>query len=73
MPLRIRGYCKHIVALLFAYVCNPESFAVRKVPAELLADLEHGDLTAILTKLTQEQPDLYDRIEAMTSVPTKTN
>jgi len=63
------GYCKHIVALLLAYVHHPRSFAVRKAPAELLADLEHDDLTAILTKLIQEQPDLYDRIEAMTSVP----
>jgi uncharacterized Zn finger protein len=63
------GYCKHIVALLLAYVRHPKSFAVRKAPAELLADLEHDDLTAILTKLIQEQPDLYDRIAAMTSVP----
>lgn len=63
------GYCKHIVALLLAYLRHPKSFAVRKAPAELLADLEHDDLTAILTKLIQEQPDLYDRIAAMTSVP----
>ncbi|WKZ47519.1 MAG: SWIM zinc finger family protein [Anaerolineales bacterium] len=66
------GYCKHIVALLLAYLHHPKSFAVRKAPAELLADLDHNDLTAILTKLIQEQPDLYDRIEAMTSAPSKT-
>lgn len=63
------GYCKHIVALLLAYLRHPKSFAVRKAPAELLSDLDHNDLTTILTKLIQEQPDLYDRIEAMTSVP----
>jgi uncharacterized Zn finger protein len=63
------GYCKHIVALLLAYLRYPKSFAVRKAPAELLSDLDHNDLTTILTKLIQEQPDLYDRIEAMTSVP----
>lgn len=63
------GYCKHIVALLLAYVRHPKLFTVRKAPVELLADLEHDDLTAILTKLIQEQPDLYDRIAAMTSVP----
>ncbi len=66
------GYCKHIVALLLAYLHHPKSFAVRKAPAELLADLDHNDLTAILTKLIHEQPDLYDRIEAMTSAPSKT-
>jgi len=65
------GYCKHIVALLLAYLHHPKSFAVRKEPAELLADLDQNDLTAVLTKLIQEQPELYDRIEAMTSVPSK--
>lgn len=65
------GYCKHIVALLLAYLYRPKSFAVRKTPADLLMDLDHSDLIAILTKLIQEQPDLYDRIEALTSVPSK--
>src|SRR5271157_12720 len=66
------GYCKHIVALLLVYLHQPNSFAARKAPAELLADLDHNDLIAILTKLIREQPDLYDRIEAMTSTPPKT-
>jgi uncharacterized Zn finger protein len=70
-PYDFGGYCKHIVALLLAYMRHPKSFTVRKAPAELLADLDQNDLTAILTKLIQEQPDLYDRIEAMTSVPSK--
>jgi len=65
------GYCKHIVALLVAYMRHPKSFTVRKAPEELLADLDHNDLTAILTKLIQEQPDLYDRIKAMISAPSK--
>ena len=63
------GYCKHIIALLLAYLHHPKSFAARKAPAELLADLDHNDLVAILTKLMQEQPALYDRIDALTSVP----
>lgn len=65
------GYCKHIVALSLAYVHHPKSFTTRKAPTELLTDLDHNDLIAILTKLVQEQPDLYDRIEAMISVPSK--
>lgn len=65
------GYCKHIVALLLAYLHHPKSFTARKAPAELLADLDSNDLITILTKLIQEQPDLYDRIEALTSVPSK--
>jgi uncharacterized Zn finger protein len=65
------GYCKHIVALLLAYLYHPKSFTVRKAPEKLLAELDRDDRTAILTKLIQEQPDLYDRIEAMISVPSK--
>ena len=65
------GYCKHIVALLLTYLHHPKSFILRKAPEELLADLDRNDLTSILTKLIQEQPELYDRIEAITSVPSK--
>ncbi len=65
------GYCKHIVALLLAWLHRPRSFAARKTPAELLADLDQDDLAAILTRLVQEQPELYDRIEAFISVPSK--
>jgi uncharacterized Zn finger protein len=65
------GHCKHIVALLLAYMHQPKTFAARKAPAELLAGLDQDDLTAILTTLMQEQPGLYDRIEALLSVPTK--
>jgi uncharacterized Zn finger protein len=65
------GYCKHIVAMLLAYLNHPKTFVARKAPAELLADLDHNDLVAILTKLMQEQPELYDRIEALTSVPSR--
>ncbi len=70
-PYEFGGFCKHIVALLLAYLHHPKSFAVRKAPAELLADLDPNDLLAILTKLMQEQPELYDRIEALISVPSR--
>ena len=70
-PYEFGGYCKHIVALLLAYLHHPKSFAARKAPAELLADLDHNDLVAILTKLMQEQPELCDRIETLISVPLK--
>jgi uncharacterized Zn finger protein len=70
-PYEFGGYCKHIVALLLAYLYHPKFFIARKAPAELLADLDRNDLSAILTKLMQEQPELYDRIETLTSVPSK--
>lgn len=70
-PYEFGGYCKHIVALLLAFVHHPKSFVARKSPAELLADLDHDDLIAILTKLMQDQPDLCDRVEALISVPSR--
>src|SRR5712691_2912826 len=38
------GVCKHIVALLLAYLHDRKQFAVRARPAELLADLDRDDL-----------------------------
>ena len=70
-PYEFGGYCKHIVALLLTYLHHPKSFAARKAPAELLSDLDHNDLVVILTKLMQEQPELYDRIEVLISVPSR--
>jgi uncharacterized Zn finger protein len=71
-PYEYDGYCKHIIALLLAYLHHPKSFTTRKAPAEFLADLDHDDLVAILTKLMQEQPELCDRIEALTAAPART-
>ena len=65
------GYCKHIVALLLSFLRHPKSFAARKTPANLLVDLDQDEIVAILIKLIQEQPELYDRIEALTSVPSR--
>jgi len=70
-PYEFGGYCKHIVALLLAYLHHPKSFTARKAPAELLADLDHNDLVAILIKLMQEQPEVCDRIETLISVPSR--
>lgn len=71
-PYELGGYCKHIVALLLAYVHHPKSFTARKAPAEFLTDLDQDDLIVILSKLIQEQPELYDRIEALTAIPSET-
>jgi uncharacterized Zn finger protein len=60
------GFCKHIVALLLAHVHDRKQFAVRAQAAELLADLDRDDLVALLDKLLKEQPDLYDRVAAIT-------
>lgn len=68
-PYDFGGYCKHVIALLLSYAHEPESFAVRKEPAELLSELSREQLLALLTKLVSEQPDLYELIEAALAAP----
>ena len=70
-PYDFGGYCKHIVALLLVYVHRPKEFAARQAPADLLAELSRDDLLALMTKLLERQPDLYDWVQAAISVPSK--
>lgn len=64
------GYCKHIIALLLAYTHKPKQFVIRQEPSDLLSDLSHEQLLALLTKLLREQPDLYEWVEATLTLPT---
>jgi len=68
-PYDFGGHCKHVIALLLSYAYEPESFAVRKEPAELLSELSREQLLALLTKLVGEQPNLYELIEAALAAP----
>ena len=68
-PYDFGGYCKHLVALLLAYAREPERFAVRQNPADLLSGLSREQLLALLTRLLRELPDLSDRIEAALAAP----
>jgi uncharacterized Zn finger protein len=68
-PYDFGGYCKHVVALLLSYAHEPECFAVRQEPAELLSELSREQLIALVTKLVGEQPDLYELIEAALAAP----
>ncbi len=68
-PYDFGGYCKHVIALLLSYAHEPGSFAARKEPAELLSELSREQLLAVLTRLLDEQPDLYELIEAALAAP----
>ena len=57
------GDCKHIVALLLTYLHQPEEFNEQKSLFELLAGMEKDELLALLTRLVQNDPDLYDDVE----------
>jgi uncharacterized Zn finger protein len=62
------GDCKHIVALLLTYLHRPKDFSEQKGLDELLAGLEKDELLTLITRLVQNDSDLYDEIEM--SLPT---
>lgn len=57
------GDCKHIVALLLMYLHQPGEFSEQKSVAELLAGLDKDALLALITRLVQNNPDLYHVVE----------
>ena len=58
------GACKHVVAVLLAYVRDPGSFTQRPEPAELLVDLDADGLRAQLGHLIDAHPELLDEVES---------
>ncbi|MBI3165911.1 MAG: SWIM zinc finger domain-containing protein [Chloroflexi bacterium] len=57
------GDCKHVVALLLKYLHKPAEFSEQKEMGDLLADLEKSALLALIHRLVEKNPDLYDEIE----------
>ncbi len=58
------GACKHIVAVLLAYINQPEQVEERPPLDALLADLTPNQLRSILSTLAEQQPGLTEVIEA---------
>ncbi len=56
------GDCKHIVALLLSYLHAPAEFSEQKSVAELLSGLEKESLVALIARLVERLPDLYDEL-----------
>jgi uncharacterized Zn finger protein len=67
-PYEMGGYCKHLIALLLTYINKPDEFTERKSISALLENVDKAALVAILTKLADRQPELYNWLE--TSLPT---
>ena len=57
------GDCKHIVALLLMYLHKQGEFSEQKHLGDLLADMERDSLVALINRLVERNPDLYDEIE----------
>jgi uncharacterized Zn finger protein len=57
------GDCKHIVALLLLYLHKRDEFSEQEGMGDLLAGMEKESLVALLSRLVERNPDLYDEIE----------
>ena len=66
-PYEYGGYCKHLVALLLTYLHKPDEFTERKSLPVLLENVDKTALVAMLAKLADRHPELYNWIE--TSLP----
>ncbi len=57
------GYCKHIVAVLLAYVRQPEQVTERPPTTSLLAGLDRESLAGLFVDLLAAHPHLVDWLE----------
>jgi uncharacterized Zn finger protein len=57
------GYCKHIVAVLLAFVQQPDRVTERTPVVSLLSDLDREALVNLLTDLLATHPHLADWVE----------
>jgi len=57
------GICKHIVALLLAYVHNPQAFRVIEPLDRMLADKSKDELIAIIQDMLRHKPELISVVE----------
>ncbi len=57
------GFCKHIVALLLAWVREPETFAESPALKEVLASKSQGELIALIEVMINLFPELEDVLE----------
>jgi uncharacterized Zn finger protein len=60
------GICKHIVALLLAYVHNPQAIRVIEPLDVMLADKSKDELIAIIQDMLKHKPDLISVVEITT-------
>lgn len=69
-PYEFGGYCKHVVAVLLAYVRQPDRVVERGSVDDLLIGLRRKELVDLLTKLLSAHPHLTDWIEAQLAAET---
>jgi hypothetical protein len=64
-PVGNGGRCKHVAALLFAWLHEPESFSEMETLADLLSSRSQESLVQLILQMVQREPDL----EALIRLP----
>ncbi len=62
-PYNWGGYCKHIVAVLLAYVHQPESFVERPPLPEMLMERSKEQLVDLIRQMILRYPDLQTLVD----------
>ncbi|MEW6127207.1 MAG: SWIM zinc finger family protein [Acidobacteriota bacterium] len=68
-PYEYEGVCKHAVALLLAYVYEPQNFQVASSTTSELADRSKAELIALINELTGKDP----KLKAVVAINTATH
>ncbi len=61
------GYCKHIIALVLAYIHHPDAFSEQKNIEELLGEMDKDALMRLIVQMVAKNPDLYAWLQ--TAIP----
>ncbi|HVP21407.1 MAG TPA: SWIM zinc finger family protein [Anaerolineaceae bacterium] len=59
------GYCKHIIAVMLAYIHDPETFAEQKRVEDLVSSLNKEALVRLIAALVEKNPDLYFLVQTI--------
>jgi uncharacterized Zn finger protein/tetratricopeptide (TPR) repeat protein len=63
------GFCKHVVAMLLAWVHEPESFEVRQNVTTLLKAKSREELLFLLEQLIKKKPELESLLDLLLELP----
>ena len=62
-PVGDGGHCKHVAALLLAWMHTPEDFAPQQTPEDRLEEMSKADLITLIRRMFKADPDLEDLLD----------
>jgi len=62
-PVGDGGHCKHVAALLLAWIHMPEDFAPQQPPEDRLEEMSKADLITLIQRMIKTDPGLEDLLD----------